>query len=1082
MNANEVRQRARLTAEPAPIRNRVAACLVALGLVASSCSSSSPRIPLPEFDIQVTTPLTCDLVGCVGEGIDTTSGAYTSDVEDLLFPSGVFGIEAVRHYRSDRATVGWFGRGWSTVYETTLDMGVAKWLLDAPAGLAPLWTPEAPSDWRIAGSARVTSLQGGEAELKWPSGEAWTFAVDGSLRSLLSPYGQRVTITRSSNGIVTIDSSQGVTIDLTTVDGVVTSLQSSDGRKARFDYSSELLASVEAPGIELSYSYDAAGRMVRQDSPSGTTTTEYLADAVSEQTTTSGLQISLSYEAGATAVTTDHTLTYEHDNDGRLIRIADLGKDVLKRRYDDLGRLVESTDYVLPGPHVLRAVNRRYDGDRLASETINGVESTFEYDDLERTSVVQTGTDSVSFEYDGDLPLPFAVVSPQRGRDKITTVDGFITGTVDATGAQSTTTRDALGNPVSHSVPGGAPWTYAFDPEGNITLTKAPGGREWTATWGPRSRLLTESDPLGRQSNYSYDKNGRVINQRLPGGLDSEYNYDEYGRLVSETAADDRVTEYEYDEAGRLTTTVLPGGVTWLSASKLDGAGGSFVTVTAPDGSETVSQFDSVGREIERWYIGADGALQETHQQTYVLETATEATVVRGSSRFESRTSYDELGRAASVTESLNGDQIGSITYRYSGAHLAQAANGSATATYDYDAAGRLIAVKSASDSWQAVYRSGVLVSTVHNEAVSEIGYDIDGRATTVVDGAGTTTNWTYDTVDRPVLRSIGDSTAAFAWNDVDLLSEYLAADGSQWSWSYDPVGRLLNASEPGGVTTTYEYSAFGVKGITSNGGGSDRNDTFSYDQSGRLHTADTAAGTYVYDYDATGRVTSIEGEDLERWTYDAIGQVIGIDTGSDRFTLDYDRLGRLDQITGPGTNLQATWSGEVLSAVEVTDRDALRLNTDLNGRLIKAQWDDDTAIDLAWLQSGDQIVLTESGTDNKQTYDISDGMLVGFTTDELAISSSYQSNGYLQSLLLEQGDASGEVRFDELGRTASLVTGESSATIEYDPEGRVSSVLASGPQAEPEQTTVTYDDGAQQIEGNGQLVESLFNRDGGRR
>lgn len=1070
---------------------------VVAGCFASSCTSSGPSggvgALVPPSDstgpsgssaLTVVSPASCDVVGCVGEGIDTSRGAYTIDVEDLHFPPGLFGIELVRHYRSDRSETGWFGRGWATIFETTLLHGAAGWVVSAPAGLTPLWSPEAPNLWRVAGSPQVKSVASGEAEFVWPSGEVWSFGADGSLRALTSPYGQEVAISQDGPGSVTLRSSEGVDVVFNFVDELVDEVRVDDGgdqREGRFNYSGGLLVGVEAPGLSLQYTYNAGGQIVEQSSPSGATRIDYSSGVVSRQATAAGLRVALSYEVGVTTVSSDHVVTYAHDDEGRLVRVADEGREVLRRRFDDSGRLVESTDAVLPGPNVLRSLTRKYEGDRLVSETIDGVTSAFEYDEQGRTMAVTSGPESVSFEYDGDAPLPSVVVSPGRGRDEIAVDEGFITSVVDATGVVSTTGRDAVGNPISHSKGGGAPWSYEFDSEGNITSTTSPLRRVWRATWGPRSTLVQEIDPLGRTSSYVYDK-GRLIEQRLPGVQPSMFGYDAAGRLRTETSPDGQVTRYDYDDAGRLTATTVPGDRVWRSTTRRADSGGSVVTVTAPDGSSAVSQFDTAGREIQRDAVAADGSVQETHRQTYESSLLVETTVIRGSSRFESRSSHDELGRLVTVAESLDGRDLGSTTYGYDGAHLVRASNGDAVTTYGYDPAGRLVKLQTGPDTWEAAYASGSLVSTTHNGAVEQVDYDSDGRAMTFVDSSGTATTWRFDDADRPLTRTVGASRAGFAWSDADQLTTYQAADGSRWHWTYDQLGRLQTVEEPGSETTSYEYDSSQVVRIRTTGDAHDRDDAFSYDALGRLRTAETASGKFEYEYDATGRVASIDGKDDERWSYDAVGQVVAVETGSKVFQLDYDTAGHLTRIAGERDTLQATWSDRGLSTVEVTGRDPLGLTTDADGRLTSVTWDDKTVVDLDWSAPGDRLDIGRRGTNRTDTYDIADGTLTGFHTDKIDITSSRQDNGYLQELQLTQEDLSGVIRFDGAGRPATLVGDNVTATIAYDEQQRVLSILTTRPGQDPDQTTITYTDNHREIDGDGKLVKALFNEDGSQR
>ena len=331
--------------------------------------------------VAVRAPLGCEVVGCVGEGVETGTGALTTVSEDLFFPSGLFGIELVRSYRSDRLTAGWFGLGWSTVYETTLDVTEdgdrVEVTIDAPAGLAPLWTPEAPDRWGIAGAPTVQA-EGTGWGLVWPSGESWVFDADGKLVSLRSPYDDTVTI-EASDTTTTIRSSQGVTIELTVDDGRVTAATSSDERAVDYGYDDDRLIGVSAPGWVVGYLYDADGRLIEQTTPIGTTTTDYANGVVVAQTTATGDRFQLVEDRDGIRVESDTTRTYRHDPDGRLVAITVDDTPLLERRFDDDGRLVDAVEYALPGGEVVASLERSYDGNRLAAETVNEVESRFDH-------------------------------------------------------------------------------------------------------------------------------------------------------------------------------------------------------------------------------------------------------------------------------------------------------------------------------------------------------------------------------------------------------------------------------------------------------------------------------------------------------------------------------------------------------------------------------------------------------------------------------------------------------------------------------------------------------------------------------
>ncbi len=281
------------------------ALVLAVSLVASACTSDDET---GERDVEVRQPLGCDVAGCVGASVETSTGALVVDETDLSFPSGLFGVEIERSYRSDREQVGWFGRGWATVYETTLTVNDQGGIvIDAPVGLGPIWAPEAPVAWAVAGTPSITE-QDDTASLRWPTGEMWSFDREGRLAALSSPYGATVAIVRDpSSGDVRIISSQGLALDLSmSSTGQVTQIAASDRRSNAYEYDGDQLISAKAASGESSYRYNSDGRMVARTTPAGTVTSIYDGGRVSEQTLPGGDRVDIEYlDNSASRVTLD---------------------------------------------------------------------------------------------------------------------------------------------------------------------------------------------------------------------------------------------------------------------------------------------------------------------------------------------------------------------------------------------------------------------------------------------------------------------------------------------------------------------------------------------------------------------------------------------------------------------------------------------------------------------------------------------------------------------------------------------------------------------------------------------------------
>lgn len=1056
--------------------------LVAASLVIGACTSggSDPFGDVAAAQVTVLSPRPCAEVGCVGEGVDTATGAFQLEIEDLLLPPGLFGMELVRNYRSDADHFGWFGRGWSTVYETTITEDGDSVTIDAPAGLGQLWAPEAPAGWGTTGSPAVARVDGGYT-LTWPTGELWRFGATGGLESLTSPYGATVTVERTSDTL-TLSSSQGVVLTANLTNDRVESIETNDGRQVAYRYADDLLVRVDAPGIELAYRYDGDGRLIESAAPSGTTTVTYTDGAVTTHRTAAGQRFALTYNGTTTTVASiGPDATFEHDADGRLVRVAVGDDDTLVQSFDTDGRMVQRTEYALPGGDIVASVERTYERGRLTSETLDGVTASYAYDDRGRIIEI-AGPAPAVFDYDDDEPLPTAVTTPTTGRTEIVYTEGFVTEVTDATGTTILTRRDQLGNPTGTGTTIDALWTYEFDSEGNITSTQSPSGRTWLAEWGPRAVLQLERDPLGRTTSYTYDANGQLASETRADGTTTERAYNSTGQLASVVEPDGLTTRYEYDPNGRVHTIVEPGDRTWRMSYDDQPDGSQTVTTTAPDGTSTVAVLDSAGREIVRRVLDADGSVVETTTSAFEFDRLVASTLQRGPSRLVTTTTHDDAGRVIRVETTLDGAATRADRYEYQDGRIVAAHSLDESATYGYDAAGRLTQVASGDDTWTATYRGGQIAATRHNDETTEIERDVDGRPVRFVDPQGVTTEWVYDDVDRPVARAVSDAVAGFEWDDADRLTAYRAPTGAAWTWTYDVAGRLIAATEPGEATTTYEYELGAVTRVRSSGGGRDRDDRYEYDALGLLRDARTSAGRFQYVHDAAGRIVEIDGprdNDDETWTINAAGQVSTVTSGDREYTLTYTDTGQLDSIDGPDDEfLDAVWNGSNLTAVEVDGHDPLGLTTDRQGRLVSVAWDSDTIVDLTW-RDAESFRAHQRGSDDAVDYTVTDGFLTAFEREEVVYNATGSASGFMETLALESNDLEGFIRFDAVGRPAVLQASDRTSTLTYDDSGRVSSVLTTRPGKEPEQTTVSYDNG-REVDGNDDLVNALFDQAGG--
>jgi RHS repeat-associated protein len=362
-----------------------------------------------------------------------------------------------------------------------------------------------------------------------------------------------------------------------------------DGERFTFAYDTELrLTSVTSgAGLTWRYSYDAAGRPIREEDFNGRVIS-YVYDAagqIIERVNGAGETIRLEYDA-AGSVTRQRTPTgdtrFSYDPAGLLIRATSADADLVIER-DPLGHVVAET---CNG----RTVSSGYDlaGRRISRTTPSGVTSTWTYDDEGRPLTLDTSGRSLAFGHDA------------AGRESARRIgDGLalLTQSWDSAHRLIAQTLTARGGETLQSR------GYAYRSDGYPTATRELGGGE---------RM------------FDLDAVGRITAARTEGGADTDeaFAYDRAGRLVGagvrETPVEQRFdgtlirasgrTRFSYDAQGRVTErtrSLLSGGrktwrYTWDADDRL-------IRVTTPDGHTWRYRYDPLGRRIAKEHLDADG-------------------------------------------------------------------------------------------------------------------------------------------------------------------------------------------------------------------------------------------------------------------------------------------------------------------------------------------------------------------------------------------------------------------------------------------------------------------------------------------
>ncbi len=243
--------------------------------------------------------------------------------------------------------------------------------------------------------------------------------------------------------------------------------------------------------------------------------------------------------------------------------------------------------------------------------------------------------------------------------------------------------------------------------------------------------------------------------------------------------------------------------------------------------------------------------------------------------------------------------------------------SGGVTEAQTLDAAGHVLSDVSTADA------TGALLYSVTDT------YDSSGHKLSETVGTGgnaRTTVWTYDTAGHQLSETVAANTAQaattlYAWQGSNLIS-VTDPDGNVTRFGYDDRGNVVSMTDPLGHTETRTYDAQNRLASITNRDGQKRVlgyddqgrlaqetwyaadgvtvtdvQTYTYDDQGRLQTATNYAGTYVFTYDAQGRLIRVD-EPYGVWLafgYDTFGhRTLVADSFGGTTASTYDKAGDL--------------------------------------------------------------------------------------------------------------------------------------------------------------------------------------------
>jgi RHS repeat-associated protein len=825
--------------------------------------------------------------------VNTRTGSFINQVEDLATPGTGVAFNWMRTYTSGDATVGPLGPGWTDTYAASLTvLGNGDVLARGEEGQELYFTMQ--GDGSFVGDAgalaTLTSVAGGY-ELARSDQITYTFDTSGRLLSIEDRNGQGVTLAYDAqNRLSTITDAAGkqVTVGYSGASTLVSTVSTQDGRSVSYGYTSGRLTSVtDVRGKPWQYTYDTSWRLAKIIDPLTHTQvfnvynadgrvqtqtdgvnkiTQFAWDATNEIATVTDANTHAwkdDYDQGVLAKEIDpanHTTQLGYDDGINTSAVTSPSNEQTQMTYDAAGNLLTATA-PLSLDNAQKTFTYTPSNDPDVVTDARGKVTDYDYDPTgDLNTVTQDGIQVGDYTYDS----AGRVLTFTDGNQKQTTytyfpTTGYLESVTDALGNKTTYTYDAAGRVETR-----------VDPKGNCAGC-TPANFTWSYAYNPAGQLLSETDPLGHATETNvYDDAGRLMSTADANGHTTSYMYDDANRVRTETAPvpgggsslPAPVTSYTYDNVGNKLTETGPDP---------DGTG----PLTAPVTTYTYTSANQLASEtgpdpdaggplappVTKYTYDANGNLEtvvEPRGNVAGCNCAADYTTLytydaAGRLKIETRPDPDGAGLQLPPKTTNTYDPVG---------NLASVKDGNDHLTsYTYDAAGRVLTV------------------TAPDTGVTTYTYDDTGNVQTRKDDNQHVTTYTYDDAER---------LASEAGPDPDGPGP---GGPAVTSHTYDPNGNQLTVTDPNGNAT-------GTSG--------DGQTTYGYDRANRLTSIDYSDATpdvTLMTYDNVGnRLTMVDGSGTETRTYDNLDRVLTVGRPSNTFSYVYDNAGNITRRTYPGS------------------------------------------------------------------------------------------------------------------------------------------------------------------------------------
>ncbi len=635
--------------------------------------------------------------------------------------------------------------------------------------------------------------------------------------------------------------------------------------------STGLVSSVTDPNSQAtSFDYDELYRLTETNDPDGgQVSTEYNDGPSGSVVTTTKLSTSASREDTAYLDGLGRVTETELNSDPA-------GTDLTTTSYDDLGR-------------VSNVSNPYRSGSSTGSDT-------YGYDALSRVTGVTHADSNASHTYYGSNVTSEGGLGSQLCSSSTYGL-GYPSLYADEKGKLRETWTDALGRVIEVDEPDAATGSltdgselatcYSYDALGDLTQV-VQGIQTRTYSYDMLGRLTSATTPESGTTTYSYSgcsgDPSNVCSRTDARNITTTYAYDALNRLTSKSYSDGTPTaDFSYDQSSATIGS-------WSSGTLANTKGRLTEATTGSTQTGLVYSYDPMGRVKSFWQCTPYNCGSSAWQTTYAYDDGGDVASWTHPAGFTITNTINDAQEITQIESSLVGSTYPqylaqNITYTPWGAEqtLENGCAGSGCTdtleTYAYNNRLQPVMIELGNTSNPSAdyclvynyYYSAVGTPTscsMPSQATSYDDGDVNGYyyKDNVNSSLSHSTLYTYDPLNRL-------STAVATGNSTYNLAFSYTADGSSGGGRFGNMTCTVNGST-NGLCPQYSFSNANNR-ITNSG--------YAYDASGDL----TDDGTYAYQYDAEGRLTSVAG-------------------GGSTETIAYDASGeRSEEITTPGNDVE---------------------------------------------------------------------------------------------------------------------------------------------------------------------------------